>query len=188
MSAVSPNPVRVDGKLDPQLSRWLWLVKWLLAIPHFIVLFFLFVAFAVLTIVAFFAILFTGRYPRSSSTSTSACCAGRGGSPSTPTRAGDRPLSALHARARSRLSGEASRCSIRSSSRGGSWSSSGGCSRSHTTSSSASSSAAPGSGAGTTRAVGGRRPRFIVLFVFFAAIALLFTTRYPRGIFDFVWG
>jgi len=65
MSAVSPHPVRLDGRLDPQLSRWLWLVKWLLAIPHFIVLFFLLVAFVVLTIVAFFAILFTGRYPRS---------------------------------------------------------------------------------------------------------------------------
>jgi hypothetical protein len=65
MSAVSANPVRVDGRLDPELSRWLWLVKWLLAIPHFIVLLFLFVAFVLLTIVAFFAILFTGRYPRS---------------------------------------------------------------------------------------------------------------------------
>ena len=65
MSALPAHPVRVEGTLDPQLSRWLWLVKWLLAIPHFIVLFFLFVAFFLLTIAAFFAILFTGRYPRS---------------------------------------------------------------------------------------------------------------------------
>jgi Domain of unknown function (DUF4389) len=65
MSAVSAHPVRVDGQLDSQLSRWLWLVKWLLAIPHYVVLFFLGIAFFLLTIIAFFAILFTGRYPRS---------------------------------------------------------------------------------------------------------------------------
>jgi Domain of unknown function (DUF4389) len=65
MSAVSAHPVRVERKLDPQVSRSLWLVKWLHAIPHFIVLFFLFVAFVLLTIVAFFAVIFTGRYPRS---------------------------------------------------------------------------------------------------------------------------
>ncbi len=58
-------PVQVTARLDPELSRGLWLVKWLLAIPHVIVLFFLWIAFVVLTIVAFFAILFTGRYPRS---------------------------------------------------------------------------------------------------------------------------
>ena len=57
-------PLRIEGALDPDVGRWLWLVKWLLAIPHVIVLVFLWLAFAVLTVVAFFAILFTGRYPR----------------------------------------------------------------------------------------------------------------------------
>ena len=45
------------------LNRWLPLVKWLLAIPHFIVLFFLYVGVVVAVIAAWFAILFTGRYP-----------------------------------------------------------------------------------------------------------------------------
>ncbi|MFI7063652.1 DUF4389 domain-containing protein [Kribbella sp. NPDC050124] len=58
-------PVRVDGALDDRLNRWLWLVKWVLVIPHLVVLAFLWIAFAVLSFAAFFAILFTGRYPRS---------------------------------------------------------------------------------------------------------------------------
>ncbi len=58
------SPVRLEAHLDSDLSRWRWLVKWFLAIPHFVVLVFLWVAFAVLTVVAGFSILFTGRYPR----------------------------------------------------------------------------------------------------------------------------
>ncbi len=46
------------------LNRWLPLVKWFLAIPHYVVLFFLWIAVIVIVIVAWFAILFTGRYPR----------------------------------------------------------------------------------------------------------------------------
>jgi uncharacterized protein DUF4389 len=65
MSNTSPYPLRVEGKLDEPLSRWLWLVKWLLAIPHYVVLTFLWIAFLAVSIVAFFAILFTKRYPRS---------------------------------------------------------------------------------------------------------------------------
>ncbi|WP_153806149.1 DUF4389 domain-containing protein [Nocardia sp. SYP-A9097] len=57
-------PVRVRGDLDPGLTRWMWLVKWILAIPHVIVLIFLYIAYFVVTIVAFFAILFTGSFPR----------------------------------------------------------------------------------------------------------------------------
>jgi Domain of unknown function (DUF4389) len=60
----SPYPLRLTGELAPKLSRGLWLVKWLLAIPHFVVLFFLWIAFVGVSVVALFAILFTGRYPR----------------------------------------------------------------------------------------------------------------------------
>jgi hypothetical protein len=51
-----------DARLG--LNRWLPLVKWFLAIPHYIVLFFLYIGMVVVVIVAWFAILFTGQYPR----------------------------------------------------------------------------------------------------------------------------
>jgi hypothetical protein len=60
----SAYPVRLTGELATKLSRGLWLVKWLLAIPHFVVLFFLWIGFVGVSVIAFFAILFTGRYPR----------------------------------------------------------------------------------------------------------------------------
>src|SRR5438128_1176529 len=63
-TTTSPYPLRLTGELSPRLSRGLWLVKWLLAIPHFIVLFFLFVAFMVVGVVAGVVLLFTGRYPK----------------------------------------------------------------------------------------------------------------------------
>ena len=65
MTSPTTYPVRLTGELDPNLSRWLWLVKMFLAIPHYVVLAFLWVAFLVTTVIAGFAILFTGRYPRS---------------------------------------------------------------------------------------------------------------------------
>ena len=64
MSSVPSYPVRVGGRLDPPLSRWLWLIKWLLVIPHLVALFFLWIAFVLLSVVALFSILFTERYPR----------------------------------------------------------------------------------------------------------------------------
>jgi hypothetical protein len=62
--STSTYPVKVNAQLDTKLSRGLWLVKWLLAIPHYVILAFLWLAFFVLSVIAFFAILVTGRYPR----------------------------------------------------------------------------------------------------------------------------
>jgi hypothetical protein len=56
-------PLALRGTLDPQLSRWQWLVKWVLAIPHVLVLLLLVPVFVVLTFVAGVAILITARYP-----------------------------------------------------------------------------------------------------------------------------
>jgi hypothetical protein len=64
-SNAAAYPVRLDGAIDPATSRWRWLFKWILVIPHAVVLAFLWLAATVLTVVAGFSILFTGRYPRS---------------------------------------------------------------------------------------------------------------------------
>ncbi len=65
MSNEAPSyPVSITGEMAPDLSRWLWLVKWVLVIPHYVVLLFLWIAFLFLTLIAFFAILFTAKYPR----------------------------------------------------------------------------------------------------------------------------
>src|SRR2546430_12241682 len=58
------SPAGLKGDPTEPLSRWLWLVKWLLLIPHYICLIFLFVTLVLTTIAAFFVLLFTGRYPR----------------------------------------------------------------------------------------------------------------------------
>jgi len=57
-------PVNIKGELAEKMGGGLWLIKWLLLVPHYICLVFLWIAFVVLTVFAFFAILFTGRYPR----------------------------------------------------------------------------------------------------------------------------
>jgi hypothetical protein len=57
------EPARVSVQPSPKLSRGLIFVKWLLAIPHYIVLFFLFIAVYVVAIIAFFAVIITGAWP-----------------------------------------------------------------------------------------------------------------------------
>ncbi len=57
-------PLRYDVEYPEELSRWLIFVKWLLAIPHFIILYALGIASSAVTFIAWFAILFTKRYPR----------------------------------------------------------------------------------------------------------------------------
>jgi hypothetical protein len=56
-------PVTYDVEYPEQLSRWLIFVKWLLILPHVLVIYFLFLAYEVTLLIAWFAILFTKRYP-----------------------------------------------------------------------------------------------------------------------------
>jgi hypothetical protein len=58
-------PVHLDLQYPERLNRWLVLIKWLLIIPHYIVLYILQFIAQIITFIAWFAILFTGRYPRS---------------------------------------------------------------------------------------------------------------------------
>jgi hypothetical protein len=191
MSAASPHPVRVEGRLDPQLSRWLWLVKWLLAIPHFVVLVFLFLAFVLLTIVAFFAILFTERYPRAIFDFNVGVLRwgwrvafysywGLGTDRYPPFTLGPVPdyPATLEVPYPERLSRglvlvkwwllAIPHYLLLAIFLGGGW----------------------GGGWDVDKDEwrGGGSPGLIFLLVLFAGIALLFTTRYPRGIFDFVMG
>ncbi len=64
VAAAPGYPLRYDVEYPEELSRWLIFVKWLLVIPHLIILDVLGIATRVVTLIAFFAILFTKRYPR----------------------------------------------------------------------------------------------------------------------------
>ncbi len=64
MSDQVAYPISIRGELTQPPSQGWWLLKWLLAIPHYIILVFLWIAFCVVWVIAFFAILFTGKYPR----------------------------------------------------------------------------------------------------------------------------
>jgi hypothetical protein len=69
MEAAAPTPaqsypVRYDVEYPEQLNRWLIFVKWILAIPHLIILYGLSIAAYLISFIAFFAILFTKRYPQ----------------------------------------------------------------------------------------------------------------------------
>ena len=184
---VDGQPVRLEGRLEEPLNRWLWLVKWLLLIPHFVVLVALWIAFSVVTFVAFFAILFTGRYPRSlfefnvgvlrwtwrvTYYGYSALGTDRY-PPFTLGHAPDYPAT-LEVAYPERLSRglvlvkwwllAIPQYMVLAVIWGGAW-------------------AASGSAGGFAASVG-----LVGLLVLFAAVALLFTGRYPRGLFDFVVG
>jgi len=60
----APYPLRYDVQYPESLSRWLIFVKWLLAFPHFLIIYALLAVASVIEFIAFFAILFTKRYPR----------------------------------------------------------------------------------------------------------------------------
>ncbi len=63
-AATAPGVVTFDVEYPEHLSRGLIFIKWLLVLPHFFILYFLGLASAIVTFIAWFAILFTGRYPR----------------------------------------------------------------------------------------------------------------------------
>src|SRR6185437_3353455 len=170
--------------LDAPLSRWLWLVKWVLVIPHYIVLAFLWLAFIVLSAVAMVAIVITGRYPRAIfafnvgvlrwTWRVQYYAVGAFGTDRYPpfTLAEDPSYPAhLEVEYPQRLSRglvlvkwwllAIPQYIIVGVFAGGGWGSE------HN---------------------GGGWPGLIAVLVFFAAVALLFTGRYPRGIFAFVMG
>jgi hypothetical protein len=180
-------PVRVDATLDGHLSRWLWLVKWILAIPHFVVLVFLWLAFVLMSFFAFVAILFTGRYPRSifdlnvgvlrwTWRVTYYACGGLGTDQYPPFSLQDEPDYPAHLEIAypEHLSRglvlvkwwllAIPHYLILGVFLGGGW--------------------AAADSAGAAAGGGG----LIGLLVLVAAIALLFTGRYPRGVFDIVLG
>jgi hypothetical protein len=180
-------PVRVDATLDGHLSRWLWLVKWILAIPHLVVLVFLWLALVLMSFFAFVAILFTGRYPRSifdfnvgvlrwTWRVTYYACGGLGTDQYPPFSLQDEPDYPAHLEIAypEHLSRglvlvkwwllAIPHYLILGVFLGGGW--------------------AAADSAGAAAGGGG----LIGLLVLVAAIALLFTGRYPRGVFDIVLG
>ena len=64
MSTATAYPVRVDATLQAPLSRWLWLLKWILVIPHVLLLVLLWIGFVFSALASLVVIVFTGRYPR----------------------------------------------------------------------------------------------------------------------------
>jgi hypothetical protein len=182
-----PYPVTFEARLDEPLSRWTWLVKWILLVPHAVVLPFLWAAFGMLTVVAFFSIAACGRYPAALFATNVGIlrwswrvafygygALGTDRYPPFTLRDVDYPIR-LHVAYPQRLSRRLV------------WVKSWLLALPHYALIAVFSGSTPGHGGGTAdgpRTTGGLVP----LLVLFAAIAMLFTGRYPRGIFDLLMG
>ena len=96
MAGYGAYPVELAGEYQERVSRVLWLIKWILIIPHYVVLGLLSIPTILTVPLSWLIIIIMGRYPEFYGATTPACCGGVGASTSTPmkraTPTGTRPF------------------------------------------------------------------------------------------------